>query len=383
MHFCTDSNAQLLYSSIYFSIIGAGGVYIGVNPASQVFELNHILELAQPKFVVTSNDVLPNLLQTSQGSTYSPDQIFVLDAKSFPLSLTHDLPPSPPHSQDGSLPDSEPKQHSDFSDLASCGESDWIRFCDEETAKATPAAMFSTSGTSGLPKAAISSHYALVCQHLSMEATPLYDVSRLISLPFFHVFAALFAHVWPVRNAQPLYILPRFQQEQFLDAVHRFKITDTVMAPPIVHALNKSSAPLSELLDTIRWIGIGGAPIAATAMQEFEAHLHPTATLTQVWGMTEIGVATLVSYPERQCWGSIGRPLPGFELRIMDSFGGTVLTDHEPGSLQVRYRGMMTGYKDREPHPEGAWYDTGDIMTRVEGKYFVVGRSKELIKVNG
>jgi acyl-CoA synthetase (AMP-forming)/AMP-acid ligase II len=43
----------------------------------------------------------------------------------------------------------------------------------------------------------------------------------------------------------------------------------------------------------------------------------------------------------------------------------------------------MTGYMNQEPMPEGGWYDTGDIMSRVDRRYYVVGRSKELIKVSG
>lgn len=243
--------------------------------------------------------------------------------------------------------------------------------------------MYSTSGTSGLPKAAVLSHYALVCQHLSIEPAPAYEVRRLMTLPFFHIFAALFVHVLPVRSGQPLYVLPKFKLQQYVESICKFGITDTLMAPPMVHALNNSTLPLSEMLRTVRYIGVGGAPIDARAMQQLQDKLHPAATLSQVWGMTEIGAAMLHQYPHKGHLGSIGRPLPGYEMRLVDAFGGLITADHEPGDLQVRYAGMMTGYKNQAPIPQGSWYSTGDIMSRIDGRYYVVGRSKELIKVNG
>lgn len=99
--------------------------------------------------------------------------------------------------------------------------------------------------------------------------------------------------------------------------------------------------------------------------------------------MTEVGAAMLHQYPHQGHLGSVGRPLPGYEMRLIDAFGGVIHADHASGDLQVRYAGMMTGYKNQEPIPEGTWYSSGDIMSRIDGRYYVVGRSKELIKVNG
>lgn len=227
------------------------------------------------------------------------------------------------------------------------------------------------------------SHYALVCQHLSISANPPYEVNRLMTLPYFHLFGALFMHVMPIRDGQPLYVLPRFHLHQYVDCIERFGITDTLMAPPMVHALNKSSLPISKLLKSICFIGVGGAPIDASAMQKLQDTLHNTATLTQVWGMSEVGASAFHKYPEQGHLGSIARPLPGYDFRLLDCFGATISSDHEPGELQVRYPGMMTGYKGHEPVEEGSWYSTGDIASRVESRYCIVGRSKELIKVNG
>ena len=269
-------------------------------------------------------------------------------------------------------------------DLLSHGEADWIRFSNEAVAKSTPAAMFSTSGTSGLPKAAVLSHFALVSQHLSITPESHYKVSRLICLPFCYILAAAYLHIFAVRLGQPVFVMRRYQAQRFVDLIARFGITDTYMAPPMVNDLNKSFLPLADRLQSLRFILVGGAPIGVDMMQALEAQLHPSATLSQIWGTTETGPVTLHQFPAQDgCDGSIGRPLPGYEMRLLDNFGNMILEDNQPGEAQVRYAGMMIGYKNQPPHPMGEWYSTGDTMTRVNGKYFVVGRIKELIKVNG
>ena len=349
-----------------------------------MFELEHIVQLAQPKLIVTSRDVLPHVQQAAVNKGYSLDSIFLLDNKTFPIPSGTFFPPSPPLSDDEMHLDLDVREPQSLIKLLQHGEDDWIRFSDAATAKSTPAALFSTSGTSGLPKSAISSHFAMVSQHLSIEPNPPYQIVRLMCLPFFHVFAALFVHVLPLRLGQQLYVMPRFELETYAHAIHQYAVTDTLMAPPMVNALNKSGLPVSQLFQSIRYIGVGGAPIKSAMMQQLESQLHPDATLSQVWGMTEVGAAMLLQYPERNgCDGSVGRPLPGYEMRLLDSMGQVIVDDHQPGELQVRYIGMMTGYKNQAPVPPGTWYSTGDLMSRAEGRYFVVGRSKELIKVNG
>ena len=178
--------------------------------------------------------------------------------------------------------------------------------------------------------------------------------------------------------------MERFEVGKYAAAIQAYRITDTVAAPPMIHALVKSSLPLQELLKTIRFIAIGGAPIKSTEMREFEKRLDPSATCCQVWGLTEIGAATMLQYPERNgCDGSIGRPLPGYEMRLIDPSGNVITNDEEQGEMEVRYEGNMLGYEGQPRQITGQWYSTGDVMTRFGDRYFVIGRSKELIKVNG
>lgn len=357
---------------------------MGANPRSSLSEFDHIIRLARPQFIVTSLDVLPTIQQAAVSREYSRQQFYLLEIEDFPFPFDAPRQSTPSSNDDTRSLDRDLDSPPSLLKLLDHGQSNWIRFSNETIAKATPAAMFSTSGTSGLPKAAVLSHYALVSQHLSIMSNPTYQVRRLMTLPSFHILAAMFLHIYAVRMGQPVYIMRRFEAGPFIRFIQDFQITDIYLVPPMVNSLLQSSQPLREQLQSLRFLAVGGAPIQADMMQKLEAQLHPSATFTQIWGLTEVGAVTFHKYPEQGgCDGSIGRPLPGYEMRLVDNEGSVIGGDNLLGEAQVRYEGMMTGYKNKPPHPEGDWYSTGDAMTRLNGKYFVIGRFKELIKVNG
>ncbi len=357
---------------------------MGVNPHSLVGEFEHIIRVAQPQFIITSPEVLSIVRRAAGSSDCSVSQFYVLEIENFPFPLPTN-PRTLSTSNDRARSFNRGLDHfPTFLTLLEHGYSDWNRFSDDNEAKSTPAAMFLTSGTSGLPKAAILSHYALVSQHLSILSDPSYRVRRLISLPAFHVLGAMFLHIYAVRFGQPTYIMQKFATERFVHFVKHFEITDTYLVPAMLNSLLKSPQPLKDHLQSLRFVAVGGAPTQARMMQLFEAQLHPSATFTQIWGMTEVGAVTFHKYPDRSgCDGSVGKPLSGYEMRLVDRDGRVISEDDVPGDAQVRYKGIMIGYKNRNPHPKGHWFSTKDLMTRNSGKYFVVGRMKDLIKVNG
>ncbi|GAD97518.1 hypothetical protein AN0054.2 [Paecilomyces variotii No. 5] len=383
---------HVIYSALFFGIVGAGGVHMGVNPSSQAHELDHFLNLAEPKFIITTPEGLPNVFKATVAKGILPRQICVLDEYSIeflepffsstPSGVADDKPDVPMSGTNNSS--SSSRQCLNIADLLEHGESDWISFDDETTAKATPAAMFTTSGTGGLPKGAILSHYALVSQHSIINYEVPYDPVRLMSIPMFHLFGALWAHMFPIRYGQPVYILPRFNLEQYIDSVARFQITETYMVPAMVHALNRYSGPNQDRLSSLRYIGIAGASIDAAAMLRCKSKLHRDANVSQIWGMTEAGVMFQMRYGEQDSTASIGRQLQGTEVKLIDSKGHEVRADGEPGEMYVRGPGLLSCYKQGIPSKDqDGWFRTGDVACVRDGKFYIVGRSKELIKVRG
>lgn len=357
---------------------------MGTNPRSQPHELQHLLQLAEPKWIITSPDGLPVLREVETLKELSSSQICVLDA--YAIARLSQLLLSTQSTTCASQDETDKEMGIlNFASLLDHGESDWIRFDEKTAAETTPAAMFTTSGTGGLPKAAILSHHAMVTHHLSIQYPVPYDVTRLMSLPMFHLFGSLWSHIFPIRYGQPLYVLPRFEISQYVRTIYLYRITETYMVPAMVQALNRcSSLALREYLASLRYVGVAGASIDAVSLRRFQDQLHPDAQISQLWGMTEVGVAFQIRYGERDETASIGRLLPNYEIKLLDGQGRAVTADNQPGELYVRGPGTLIGYRGMPPaKDEDGWFRTGDIVCVRGGKFYIVGRAKELIKVRG
>ncbi|KAF4188312.1 hypothetical protein CNMCM7927_001985 [Aspergillus lentulus] len=368
----------IIYPALFFAIIGAGGVFMGSNSRSQPQELEHILQLADPKLIITSRDALPNVLSVSAARGMLSSQVCLLDEYA-PNHIAQLLLSGPL----ALIPDND-AVYLNFAQLLSYGENDWVRFNDPAIAKSTPAAMFSTSGTGGLPKGALLSHHAIVSHHLSINYDVPYVVTRLISLPMFHLFGSLWTHIFPIRYGQPLFVLPRFELTQYVAAIYHYQITETYMVPAMIHVFNRSAPPIADYMGTLRYVGVAGAPIDGPSMEQFQRLLHPHARATQLWGMTEVGVVFQTRYGEHGNPGSIGRLLPGYEVRLVGQDGNVVQGESRPGELYVRGAGVLMSYKGRNDAKDAyGWFRTGDVAYVQNGQYFIVGRTKELIKVRG
>ncbi|KAH8202033.1 hypothetical protein TruAng_003788 [Truncatella angustata] len=375
---CVPNNC--FYVALILGIIGAGGVFCGVNPAYQLDELVHIAEIASPRLVVVSKDIFPMVSRMCEMKGIPNDRIFLLEdltVPDYPQDLLFSLDGKREVINDGNRTTGHP------SDLQNHGQLPWSTLHDETVLRDTPAAYFSTSGTTGLPKLASLSHYSLIAQHRSLFENVPYEVVRLACLPFFHIFGAAWAVFCPLKYGEPVYIMPRFSLDNYTSNIFKYAITETYMAPPMVYELIQCERPLQQLLSTIKYVGIGGAPIDAESLSRFRSHLQPGATVTPVWGMTEFGPAALFRWGEHDDTGSIGRLIEGYDMKLVDSAGTLILADNQPGELLIRSPGIMTGYLGYPTHDEGDFFRTGDIAQVNEKKLHIVGRSKELIKVKG
>lgn len=343
-------------------------MWCGSNPANQAFEVDHFVELGKPRFIVTGSHGLPTVLDVCEKRQIAKDSILVVDSDSFPCITKNIAPPS-----------TRP-----FTDLLCHGEQDWRVIADAEQLKSTPAAYFSTSGTTGLPKLAMLSHHNMVAHHMMFHNEVPYEPSKLISLPFFHLFGSSLAFVQPIRYGQQAYIMKRFNLEKYLHTIHKYQLTETYMAPPMLVSIIQSPLNVKDLLKTVRYAGVGGAPIDALSINKMRALLPANATMTSIWGMTEVGVATSFRYGENDETGSVGRLNRGMEGKLIDSDENVVEKDGEPGELYCRTQGVMLGYRNMPfADEEKEWFRTGDVCCFREGKLYVVGRAKELIKVKG
>jgi len=252
------------------------------------------------------------------------------------------------------------------------------------------AAIFYTSGSTGEPKGVMLSHRNLVSNTL---ATVQYlglgkDDSVLVILPFYYIYgnSLLLTHV---ATGGHVVIDNRFTYpEVVLDALEESKATGFAGVPStFMIALNKSTMAKRKLAD-LRYITQAGGAMAPEVTRRLMAAC-PRQKLWVMYGQTEASPRVTYLPPERlgEKLGSIGIPVPGVEVRILDE-SGKEIPDGESGEIAVGGPNVMLGYWNQ---PEATaevlrdgWLITGDLARKDQDGYiYVVGRKREIIKSAG
>jgi long-chain acyl-CoA synthetase len=257
----------------------------------------------------------------------------------------------------------------------------------------TIAALPYSSGTTGLPKGVMLSHSNLVSnvyQVLGPNAAPLTpDDVMLCFLPLYHIYGLTVALTLSLSLGSTLVLMPRFDVQKLCALLTQEGITMLPVVPPAINALCQATeAGVFPKNHKVRWIKCGAAPLApelARRMTELTGIL-----VNQGYGMTEASPVTHVGFctpPEMNRPASIGQPLAQTECRIVDLSGNEVACG-EAGELTMRGPQFMLGYwKDQQATAAAirdGWYFSGDIVRRdAEGFYYVLDRSKEMIKYKG
>jgi long-chain acyl-CoA synthetase len=262
-----------------------------------------------------------------------------------------------------------------------------------QSSQQTIAALPYSSGTTGLPKGVMLSHYNLVAnvyQIIGPNAAPLTrDEVMLCFLPLYHIYGLTVALTLSLTLGSTLVLMPRFEVQKLCALLIQESVTMMLMVPPAINALCQAAeAGIFPKHHQVRWIKSGAAPLApelARRMTDLTGIL-----VNQGYGMTEASPVTHVGYiaqPEMNRPASIGQPLALTDCRILDLNGEEVATG-EPGELVMRGPQFMLGYW-KEPQATAAvlrdgWYFSGDIVRRdANGFYYVLDRSKEMIKYKG
>ncbi|KAK8234214.1 hypothetical protein HDK77DRAFT_513930 [Phyllosticta capitalensis] len=367
---CLHSFNDVDYPLVVNGIVAFGGIFCGTNPSYTSYELKHAIKAAGVKFFIVEPELTKNVLVAAKKSGLPKSNVLVFEKPG------QDVPPG----------------MKSWRTLLDHGKSDWERFDDLETSKNTDAARLFSSGTTGLPKAAVISHYNFIAQYRMVTDWKPRDYVRtnLIPMPVFHVAVAPGVHFAPLRSGRPTYIMRRFELESYLRYMSLYKITDMAVVPPIVIVLINSPHLTSKYpLKHVRAAACGAAPLDAHAQARLQALLPPGAPITQVWGMTETTcIATMVPYPTMDDTGSVGAACPSLDLKLVDDGGRDVTGYGVRGELCVRGPTVIRGYLGgvgADSWDSDGYFHTGDIAFCKEenGYWYIVDRKKELIKVRG
>ena len=251
------------------------------------------------------------------------------------------------------------------------------------------ACLATTSGTTGLPKVAARSHKAMVLESVAIEdnnAQKPYQIRRLFCTPIFHAFSSAQMLIGSLRYGHLSYFMKRFD-DTYPQKLEDFCITETVAPPAMILRLVQSDRYIQEKLNSLRLLWSGGAPLADELRCKALAMFDHDVRIVQVWGMTEGGWFTTFKYPEDDASGSVGRMIPGFEVKLNNERASLLTNGQTAGELVVRSEHLMTQYFGNQDATSSAfddgWLKTGDIGYVKDGRVYLVDRLKELVKVNG
>ena len=248
-----------------------------------------------------------------------------------------------------------------------------------------------SSGTTGLPKGVMLTHYNLVANLLQTAgALGLYEDDVMLGvLPFFHIYGMTVIMNLALHVGATVITMPRFDLEQCLHLLEKYHVTFANVVPPMVLAFAKNPLVDKYDLSSLRTVFSGAAPLKEDLAEAARARLG--CHVVQGYGLTETSPVTHATRVGGApiSLASIGPPVANTEVTVVDVVSQAEVGPHEEGEIRVRGPQVMKGYLNR-PDATAAmidvdgWLHTGDIGFADEhGCFFIVDRLKELIKYKG
>ena len=341
----------------YGAIWRAGAVVTPVVFLLSEAELRHVLVDSGAVAVITSPELLPRV---SAAAADAAEVRHIIVAGDAPDALPYaDLVAADPH----------PLVPRDADDLG---------------------ALMYTGGTTGRAKGVMLSHGNLWwCGRCAYErGRDTYDGKpSLTALPLSHAFGMIVTIVGTFIEEQrgPSVLMRWFEPAGWLRLAAEHKVGAGQLVPSMLALLLQQ--PVEDYdLSELTYVSVGAAPLPAAVRAEWERRV-PGAALLEGYGCTESGAVISSSTLDDRRSGSVGRPLPRYQVRVVDT-GGQDVPAGTDGEIWVRGPGVMTGYwHDPETTADTlaeGWLHTGDVgHLDADGYLWLVDRKKDLIIRNG
>jgi long-chain acyl-CoA synthetase len=247
-----------------------------------------------------------------------------------------------------------------------------------------------TSGTTGQPKGAELSHSnmvmnALTCNRLFDSVASRHD-THLMVLPLFHSFGQTVNMNAGFSTAATLVLLPRFAADQALALMQKESITFFAGVPTmywgLLSALNEG-VDVERIARNLRRAVSGGSALPVEILKQFKEKFG--VQILEGYGLSETSPVATFSDPDRDPRpGSIGVPIWGVDVKLVDGDWNRVDAVDEVGEIAIRGHNIMKGYYNRpqataEVMNDG-WFRTGDLARRDgDGFYYIIDRAKDMI----
>jgi len=347
---------QFLFA--YFGVLKAGLVVLPLNPLLRTPEIAYHLEDSDAALLVTYD-------------LFAGEALKAAEAGGVPAYVA--TSPGVPEAPEGARHFDELYRASDTREIAATDPDD-------------TAVLLYTSGTTGHPKGAELTHAQMYTACTTGGETFGYrpeDVSLLV-LPLFHVFGLSSTLNVSVRFGGSVVLVPRFEVGAVLDALEKYRCTVFCGVPTMYVALVQADVGGRDL-SALR-VGVsGGASIPGEVIRAFEERF-PGTVILEGYGLSEtVALATFNRSADERRVLSVGKPLPGLDVRIFDEKDEELPAGREHvGEIVIRGTTVMKGYyKKPEATAEamrGGWFRTGDLAYRDEdGFVYIVDRKKDMV----
>ena len=334
--------------ALYLAAVRAGAVFLPLNTAYTRAEVEYFLDDAEPALFVCGGE---------RAGDYDDTAVrrFTLDADG-----------------GGSLMPAAAVQAAEFANV--------------ERAPEDLGAILYTSGTTGLSKGAMLSHDNLLSNALVLVDYWHFDADDVLlhALPIFHTHGLFVATNVILICGGSMIFLPRFDVDAMIEQLPR---ATTLMGVPTFYTrLLADDRFTRELVAHMRLFVSGSAPLLEQTFEEFRERTGHT--ILERYGMTETGMNTSNPLSGERKPGTVGPPLPGVQLRIVDE-EDVPLARGAVGHIQLKGPNVFRGYwrmpeKTAEDFTTDGWFRSGDLGRIDDGGYVaIVGRHKDLVISGG
>ena len=282
--------------------------------------------------------------------------------------------------------------------LAVCAPARWIELsCGQQTPLTMDdlATIIFSSGSTGEPKGVMLSHFSVDANaQAARQVLHLYQNERVLGiLPFFHSFGYLVFWFVMFDNAGMIFHPSPLDVAAVGELVHRYRITFLVTTPTFLQLYSRRCTP--EQFSSLRIVLTGAEKLPARLAQAFEEKFGIAPI--EGYGVTECAPVVAVNCPDFRAAGyyqpasrrgTVGQPLPGVSVQIVDPDSFAPLPPGTPGMLLVRGPNVMKGYLGRDDLTAKAmrdgWYITGDIALLDDSGFLTItDRLSRFSKIGG
>jgi malonyl-CoA/methylmalonyl-CoA synthetase len=338
---------------LYLATVRAGAVYLPLNTAYTLTELEYFIGDAEPSLVVCDPAKREGIEQLAAKVGAAVE---TLDAKG-----------------QGTLTDAAAKAPDTFETAQRAGDD--------------LAAILYTSGTTGRSKGAMLTHDNLVSNTLTLKEVWRFTADDVLihALPIYHTHGLFVASNVTLFSGASMIFLPRFDADEVLELMSR--ATALMGVPTFYVRLLQHPGLTREATSGMRLFVSGSAPLLAETHREWSARTGHA--ILERYGMTETNMNTSNPYDGDRVPGAVGLPLPGVSVRITNPDTGEELPPSEIGMIEVKGPNVFKGYwrmpekTEVEFRPDG-FFITGDLGKMDEKGYVhILGRGKDLVITGG